>query len=104
MRLHFAIGQFGLYHFGLDYRKMVTSLHHSRYAKLRSVLKEVRTNAGLTQVQLAARLHMEQSNLSKIERGERFVDTMLFIDFCKACDADPADVIRKVVSSSELAV
>lgn len=80
---------------------MVISLHHSRYAKLRSVLKEVRTNAGLTQVQLAARLHMEQSNLSKLERGERFIDTLLFIDFCKACNADPSEVIRKVDSFAD---
>lgn len=81
---------------------MVISLHHSRYAKLRSVLKEARINAGLTQVQLAARLHMEQSNLSKIERGERFIDALLFIDFCKACEADAAEVIRKIDSSSDL--
>ena len=80
---------------------MVISLHHSRYAKLRSVLKEVRTNAGLTQVQLAGRLQMEQSNLSKIERGERYLDTLLFIDFCRACDADPSEVIRKVDSFAD---
>jgi transcriptional regulator with XRE-family HTH domain len=78
---------------------MVTSLHHRRYDKLRSVLKDVRKNAGLTQVQLAELLHMEQSNLSKIERGERFVDTLLFIDFCKACGAVPAEVIAKVDDS-----
>ena len=78
---------------------MSISLHHKRYAKLRSVLKEVRQSAGLTQVQLAERLNMEQSNLSKIERGERFVDTMLFIDFCKACGAVPAEVIAKVDDS-----
>ena len=78
---------------------MSISLHHKRYAKLRSVLKEVRQSAGLTQVQLAERLSMEQSNLSKIERGERFVDTLLFIDFCKACGAAPAEVIAKVDDS-----
>ena len=78
---------------------MSISVHHKRYAKLRSVLKEVRQSAGLTQVQLAERLNMEQSNLSKIERGERFVDTMLFIDFCKACGAVPAEVIAKVDDS-----
>lgn len=78
---------------------MVISVHHSRYAKLRSVLKDVRKAAGLTQIELAARLHMEQSNLSKIERGERFVDTLLFIDFCKACGAAPAEVIARVDDS-----
>ncbi len=75
---------------------MVISLHHKRYAKLRVVLRDVRQKAGLTQVQLAERLHMEQSNLSKIERGERYLDTLLFIDFCRACGAVPAEVIAKV--------
>ncbi len=75
---------------------MSISVHHKRYAKLRSVLKSVRKEAGLTQVQLAERLHMEQSNLSKIERGERYLDTLLFIDFCRACGAVPAEVIAKV--------
>lgn len=75
---------------------MVTSVHHSRYAKLRSVLKDVRKAAGLTQIELAERLHMEQSNLSKIERGERYIDTLLFIDYCRACGAVPAEVIAKI--------
>jgi transcriptional regulator with XRE-family HTH domain len=82
---------------------MVISVHHSRYAKLRSVLKEIRKGAGLTQVQLAERLHMEQSNLSKIERGERYLDTLLFIDYCKACGAVPADVIAMVDDSTHQA-
>ena len=81
---------------------MVLSLHHSRYEKLRSLLKDVRKGAGLTQVQLAERLHMEQSNLSKIERGERYLDTLLFIDYCIACGAAPADVISKVDAASGL--
>lgn len=75
---------------------MSVTVHHKRYAKLRSVLKDVRIQAGLTQVELAELLHMEQSNLSKIERGERYVDTLLFIDYCRACGAIPADVIGKV--------
>lgn len=81
---------------------MVLSLHHSRYAKLRSVLKDVRKSAGLTQVQLAKRLHMEQSNLSKIERGERYLDILVFVDYCNACGAVPADVIAKLDQPSSL--
>lgn len=75
---------------------MVTSIHHQRYAKLRSMLKDVRKNSGLTQVQLAERLQMEQSNLSKIERGERYIDTLLFIDYCRACGAMPAEILAKI--------
>ena len=81
---------------------MVTSLHHSRYAQLRSVLKEVRKSAGLTQVELAKRLRMEQSNLSKIERGERYVDALIFIDFCNACGADPSRVIERLSATTAL--
>lgn len=75
---------------------MVISVHHKRYIKLRSILKEVRLKSGLTQVQIADLLCMEQSNVSKIERGERYIDTLFFIDYCKACGAVPADVIAKV--------
>lgn len=81
---------------------MVISVHHKGYEKLRSVLKDVRTKAGFTQVQLAERLQMEQSNLSKIERGERYIDTLLFIDYCKACGVVPAEVITKVDEATGL--
>jgi transcriptional regulator with XRE-family HTH domain len=81
---------------------MVISVHHKRYAQLRFVLKQVRKSAGLTQVELADQLMMEQSNLSKIERGERYIDALLFIDYCKACGADPAEVIRMLDSSTDL--
>jgi transcriptional regulator with XRE-family HTH domain len=75
---------------------MVISLHHYRYEKLRSLLKEIRRNSGLTQIELAKRLFMEQSNLSKIERGERYIDALLLVDYCRACNANAADVISKL--------
>lgn len=81
---------------------MVVSIHHTRYENLRTILKNLRKNAGLTQVELAKRLHMEQSNLSKIERGERYLDTLLFIDYCTACGANPSDVMARLENSTEL--
>jgi transcriptional regulator with XRE-family HTH domain len=78
---------------------MVLSIHHNRYSKLRAVLKNERKKAGLTQVQIAKLLNMEQSNLSKIERGERYIDVLLFIDYCLACKANPVDVMRKLEES-----
>nr|WP_255417775.1 helix-turn-helix transcriptional regulator [Limnohabitans sp. MMS-10A-160] len=62
-------------------------------------MKELRLKSGLTQVQIADLLCMEQSNVSKIERGERYIDTLFFIDYCKACGAVPAEVIAKVDDS-----
>lgn len=75
---------------------MSTSLHNKRYVKLRYLLKKIRKDAGLTQVQLAKLLHMEQSNLSKIECGERYLDILVFINYCVACGAVPSKVISEL--------
>jgi transcriptional regulator with XRE-family HTH domain len=48
-----------------------------------------RVAAGLTQVQMAERLGVGQSYVSKIERGESYVDTMTFVDWCVACGLKP---------------
>lgn len=45
--------------------------------------------AGLTQVQMAERLGVGQSHVSRIERGERYVDIMGFVGWCVACGLKP---------------
>jgi transcriptional regulator with XRE-family HTH domain len=47
-------------------------------------LRDVRQNAGLTQVQLADRLGQTQSFVSKCERGERRLDLVEARAFCIA--------------------
>jgi transcriptional regulator with XRE-family HTH domain len=69
---------------------MVITVHNQRYIKLRTFLRQLRVSSGLTQVQIAERLQMDQSNVSKVERGERYIDTLFFIDFCRACGVDPS--------------
>jgi hypothetical protein len=50
----------------------------------------MRKRAALSQVQLAQRLAaLGQSFVSKIERGEAYVELPLFIDWCLACGAKP---------------
>jgi transcriptional regulator with XRE-family HTH domain len=66
---------------------------------MRSALKEARKKAGLSQVQLAEQLYIEQSNLSKIERGERYIDVFFFIDYCKACNVDPTEILKQIETS-----
>lgn len=46
---------------------------------------DARKAAGLTQVQMAERLGVGQSYVSKIERGESYVDVLTFSDWCAAC-------------------
>lgn len=48
-----------------------------------------RKSAGLTQVQMAERLAVGQSYVSKIERGESYVDVLTFVDWYEACGGKP---------------
>lgn len=70
---------------------MSLSIHHPRYEILRVYLKALRKGARLTQAELARRLEIDQSHLSKIERGERYMDVLLYIDWCRACGVDPGE-------------
>ncbi|RYX90212.1 MAG: XRE family transcriptional regulator [Comamonadaceae bacterium] len=64
---------------------MVVSLYQSEYESLRTLLRSMRMSAGFTQSQLAVALGVGQSYVSKIERGENFVDVLLFAKWCGVC-------------------
>ncbi len=66
---------------------MPITVYHPRYQALRMRLTALRKQAGLSQMQLAERLGVGQSMISKIERGENYVDVMFFVDWCKACES-----------------
>jgi len=73
--------------------RMPPSIHDSRYRRLRHQLRALLMAAGLTQEELAERLGIDQSNLSKVERGERYVDVLIYLDWCRACGADPGEAM-----------
>lgn len=64
---------------------MPVSVHHPRYQVLQAGLVEMRKKAGLSQVQMAERLGVGQSYVSKIERGQAYVDVLVFVDWCLTC-------------------
>lgn len=68
---------------------MPTSIYHPRYQTLRRAMERARKTAGLTQVQMAEKLGVGQSYVSKIERGESYVDVMTFMDWYAACGLKP---------------
>lgn len=53
---------------------MTKSIHTVEYKKVLKKLKEARTEAGFTQVEISQKLKKPQSYISKIERGERRID------------------------------
>lgn len=74
---------------------MPVSIHHPRYQALQAEMARTRQSAGLSQVQLAQTLGVGQSYVSKVERGEMYVDVMVFIDWCRACNVEPQEAIAK---------
>jgi DNA-binding XRE family transcriptional regulator len=75
---------------------MVKSVFIQEYAAFFSVLRAERKKAGVTQVELARRLGITQSAVSKIERGERGLDVVEFVSLVRALRADPPEVIATV--------
>jgi transcriptional regulator with XRE-family HTH domain len=49
----------------------------------------MRKRAALSQVQLAQQLALGQSFVSKVERGQAYIELSLFIDWCRACGVKP---------------
>jgi len=68
---------------------MAVSLYHAEYEALRNHMRSLRVAAGLTQAQMAEALGVGQSYVSKLERGENFVDVLLFSRWCAVCGVKP---------------
>ena len=78
---------------------MPVSVHHPKYKALRSGLAAFRKYAGLSQIQLAAKLGVGQSYISKIERAEAYVDLFVYIDWVLACGRKPGKELGRLVKA-----
>jgi transcriptional regulator with XRE-family HTH domain len=67
----------------------------TRQAQLLELLKQVRIEAGLRQVDLAARLKQPQSYISKYESGERRLDLLELNQVCKACGLSLVEFVKR---------
>lgn len=56
----------------------------------------MRSNAGLKQGELADKLGVHQSFISKIESGERRLDIIELRDICQALEVDLMQVIKEL--------
>ena len=63
---------------------------------LLKMLKEARLAAGLRQLDVAQALDRPQSYVAKIESGERKIDFIEVIDFCKVVGLDPLRLIKRL--------
>jgi transcriptional regulator with XRE-family HTH domain len=71
----------------------------ARKTHLLELLRQVRIEAGLRQVDLAKRLHQPQSFVSKYESGERRLDLLELNRVCKACGISLVNFIERFEGS-----
>ena len=71
-------------------------LERQKYEFLRSELKKARLDADLLQADLASILKKPQSSISKVESGERSLDIIEFVDYCKGLGLEPFKWLKKI--------
>jgi len=62
-----------------------------------AVLAAIRTEAGMTQRELARRVARAHSYVSRIEKGDRRLDVAEMIQWCEVLGADPVQVMKRIM-------
>jgi transcriptional regulator with XRE-family HTH domain len=75
---------------------MPKAQHAQRYRYLPALLRQLRTEAAMTQRDLAKKLRVSHVFVHKSEIGERRVDITEFMDWCIACGIDPEEGFRSL--------
>ena len=88
--------------------KKSSTIHDPRYKNLISRLSSLRKESGLLQEDIAARLGLSQSDISKIERCERRLDAVEFTDYLRAIAPEKfsyllAELIREIIIEGQSA-
>jgi transcriptional regulator with XRE-family HTH domain len=69
------------------------SLFTRKHTQLRKLLTKARKDAKLTQTELAERINRRQAYISRIERGERRIDVVEFLELAHAIGINAAKFI-----------
>lgn len=80
---------------------MDKSIYSRRQGALQRLLRQVRTEAGLRQVDLAAKLGQPQSFVSKCESGERRLDLLELEQVCICCGITLVDFVIRLDGAGE---
>jgi transcriptional regulator with XRE-family HTH domain len=72
------------------------SIYSEEYQRLCVVLRSLRREVGLTQVQVAAKLDVPQSFVSKYESGERRLDVVELGHVAQALGITTRDVLKRL--------
>jgi transcriptional regulator with XRE-family HTH domain len=73
---------------------MQKSQHTRKYDRLLEALRRARKAAGLTQLDVARRLRVYDSYISKCESGERRIDVVELAEFCRLYGVKVAELLH----------
>ena len=73
-------------------QKSIASAKQQKFLKL---IREIRQQAELRQIDVAERLKQPQSFVSKYESGERRLDLLELEQVCEACDTDLSNFVQR---------
>lgn len=77
---------------------MPRSIHQDDYQTLVNLLRDLRVRQGVTQADLGIALGNTQTFISKVERGERRIDVLEFVELCEAMQVDPAAAFEEYLA------
>jgi transcriptional regulator with XRE-family HTH domain len=75
---------------------MFKTTYSRRYREFLTALRQARTEQSVTQAQLAKRLRVTQSWVSKIERGARRMDVVELELWCKALGLSLGEFLERL--------
>lgn len=78
---------------------MPRSRHSPRYTRMKELLVRARVDAGLSQVEVAARLGRPQSFVSKYESGERGLDVVELLEVTAAIGCSAVELVAALVET-----
>ena len=78
---------------------MRKSIYTEQHRELIALLREIRLEAGLRQVELAHRLGQPQSFVSKYESGERRLDLLQLRQICEAVGISLQEFVKRFEKS-----
>lgn len=82
--------------------RMAQSTHHRHYQAFLALLRSLRVEGGVTQTELGSRLGNTQTFVSKVERGERRLDVVEFVEWCEALGVLPEATLRSYLDQRKV--
>jgi len=75
---------------------MKKRIYFAQRSRLVSLLREMRIEAGLTQVDLAARIEKDQTFVSRYESGQRRLDVLEVREICQALGITLEEFVKRL--------